>query len=68
MSLRRIAACTLADIAKHSPELSQTIVDAGVVPFIAPLITHGDSKLRREVKHPCSIIEEFILEVNIYLF
>jgi hypothetical protein len=49
--LRRTAACTLLEIAKHSPELAQGIVDAGTIPFIAPLVSHGDAKLRREVKY-----------------
>jgi hypothetical protein len=30
--LRRVAASALADIAKHSPELAQAVVDAGAAP------------------------------------
>ncbi len=36
--LRRVAASALADVAKHSPELAQAVVDAGAAPtlFLAP--------------------------------
>jgi len=49
LSLRRIAAALLADIAKHTPELAQGVVDAGTVPFTAPLINHADAKLKKDV-------------------
>ena len=49
MSLRRAAALTLAEIAKHAPELAQIVVDAKTVPLIAPLVTHSDAKLKRQV-------------------
>ncbi len=32
LSLKRIAASALSDIAKHTPELAQAVVDAGMLP------------------------------------
>ena len=49
MSLKRIAASTLSEICKHSPELAQIVVDAGAVPYLAPMIQHPDAKLKRQV-------------------
>ena len=65
LSLRRTAACTLADIAKHTPELAQGIVDAGTVPFVAPLVSHGDAKLRREVTSSALV---FLVRASIHDF
>lgn len=39
----------MQEIAKHSAELAQVVVDAGAVPFLAPLIQHSDGKLKRQV-------------------
>jgi hypothetical protein len=49
LSLKRIGASALADIAKHSPELAQAVVDAGAVAYLAPLIVNPDGKLKRQV-------------------
>eukprot|EP00466_Bigelowiella_natans_P016454 jgi/Bigna1/92383/estExt_fgenesh1_pm.C_190011 len=49
LSLKRIAASTLGEICKHSPELAQVVVDQSGVPFVAQLVTHHDSKLKRQV-------------------
>ena len=46
LSLKRIAASSLSDIAKHSPEMAQAVVDAGAVAYLAPLILSPDAKLR----------------------
>lgn len=49
LSLKRIAANALADIAKHTPELAQVVVDTGAVPYLAPLLVNQDAKLKRQV-------------------
>ena len=49
LSLKRIAASSLSDIAKHSPEMAQAVVDAGAVAYLAPLILSPDAKLKRQV-------------------
>lgn len=49
LSLKRIAASALCDIAKHSPEHAQAIVDAGAVAFLAPLVVNQDAKVKRQV-------------------
>jgi len=49
LSLKRICASTLGEIAKHEIELAQVVVDAGAVPLLAPLIQHSDSKLKAQV-------------------
>ena len=49
LSLKRIAASSLSDIAKHTPELAQAIVDAGAVAYLAPLVINQDAKLKRQV-------------------
>ena len=50
LTLKRIAASALSDIAKHSPELAQAVVDAGTVAYLAPLVTNQDPKLKRQVR------------------
>jgi hypothetical protein len=52
LSLKRIGASALADIAKHSPELAQAVVDAGAVAYLAPLIVNPDGKLKRQARAP----------------
>ena len=60
VSLKRIAASALSDIAKHTPELAQSVVDAQTISIIAPFISSRgakgaknavavDSKLQRQV-------------------
>ena len=39
LSLKRVAASALSDIAKHTPELAQAVVDAGL--FCHPTPPHG---------------------------
>ncbi len=53
LSLKRIAASALSDIAKHTPELAQSVVDAGAVAYLAPLVTNQDAKLKRQVHTRC---------------
>ena len=40
---------SLSDIAKHSPELAQTVVDAGAITFLSQHVDTQDSKLKRQV-------------------
>jgi hypothetical protein len=49
LSLKRVAASALSDIAKHTPELAQAVVDAGAVAYLAPLVVNQDAKLKRQV-------------------
>lgn len=53
LSLKRIAASSLSDIAKHSPEHAQAVVDAGAVAFLAPLVVNQDAKVKRQVHVLC---------------
>ena len=46
LSLKRIAASALSDISKHSPELAQTVVDAGAIAHLAQMILNPDAKLK----------------------
>ena len=50
LSLKRVAASALSDIAKHTPELAQAVVDAGAVAYLAPLVVNQDAKLKRQVR------------------
>jgi hypothetical protein len=49
LSLKRVAASALSDIAKHTPELAQVVVDTGAV-YLAPLLVNQDAKLKRQVR------------------
>lgn len=51
LPLRRASVLALSNIAKHSPELAQVVVDANTLPLIAPLITHPDVRLKRQVSN-----------------
>ena len=46
LTLKRIAASALSDICKHSPELAQTVVDAGAIAHMAQMILNPDAKLK----------------------
>lgn len=46
MALKRIAASTLSDISKHTPELAQTVVDNGAIAHLAQMILNPDAKLK----------------------
>ena len=71
--MKRIAASSLGDIAKHTPELAQAVVDAGSVEYLAPLIFHPDAKLKRQVcgtlaqicKHSVDLAEA-VVEAEIF--
>lgn len=51
LSLKRIAASALSDICKHSPELAQTVVDAGAIAHLAQMILNPDAKLKVSCTH-----------------
>lgn len=73
ITLKRIAASSLGDICKHSPELAQAVVDAGAVAYLVPLILHPDAKLKRQVcgtlaqiaKHSVDLAE-VVVEAEIF--
>lgn len=46
MALKRIAASTLSDICKHTPQLAQTVVDTGAIAHLAQMILNPDAKLK----------------------
>lgn len=46
LSLKRIAAATLSDICKHTPELAQAVVDNCAVTNLSHLIFNKDTKLK----------------------
>lgn len=46
LALKRIAASTLSDISKHTPELAQTVVDNGAIAHLAQMILNPDAKLK----------------------
>jgi hypothetical protein len=59
LSLKRVAASSLADISKHTPELAQAVVDAGAVPYVAALIVNPDGKLKRQVRRACFYLKDW---------
>ena len=61
MALKRIAASTLSDIAKHTPELAHTVVDAGAIAHLAQMILNPDAKLkaRPPIPLPCHLDYQF---------
>ncbi len=48
IALKRVAASALSDIAKHSPELALTVVDAGAIAHLAQMILNPDAQLKVE--------------------
>ena len=44
-NLKRIAALALNEVAKHSLDLAQTVIDAGAVPYLTQQINHHDAQL-----------------------
>ena len=73
MTLKRISATALSEIAKHTEELAQAVVDAGAVPYLAALISHPDAQLKRYVcqclaqiaKHTVDLAE-VVVEAEIF--
>lgn len=48
LALKRIAASTLSELSKHTPELAQMVVDNGAIPHLAQMILNPDAKLKVE--------------------
>lgn len=46
MALKRIAASTLSEVCKHTPELAQAVVDNGAIAHLAQMILSKDTKLK----------------------
>ncbi|CAG5895838.1 unnamed protein product [Menidia menidia] len=73
MALKRIAASTLSDICKHTPELAHSVVDTGAVAHLAQMILSRDAKLKRQVfsalsqisKHSVSLAE-MVVEAEVF--
>lgn len=49
LALKRIAASTLSELSKHTPELAQMVVDNGAIPHLAQMILNPDAKLKVEL-------------------
>jgi hypothetical protein len=73
IALKRIAASSISDIAKHSTELAQTVVDAGAIAHLAQMILNPDAKLKRQIfsalsqiaKHSVDLAE-MVVEAEIF--
>jgi len=61
--LKRISASALSDIAKHTPELAQTVVDAGAIAYLAQHVDAADAKLKRQVFSALSQIAKHSVEL-----
>ena len=46
IALKRIAASTLSEVSKHTPELAQAVVDNGAIAHLAQMILSKDPKLK----------------------
>jgi len=60
IALKRVAASALSDIAKHSPELAQTVVDAGAIAHLAQMILNPDAQLKVEISILLSRFVNFV--------
>lgn len=49
IALKHAAAFSLSELAKHSAEQAQSVVDAGAVAYLAPLLQIQDNKVKRQV-------------------
>jgi hypothetical protein len=47
VTLKRISCAALSEIAKHSEELAQAVVDNGAVPDLVGLLGHPDTSLKK---------------------
>jgi hypothetical protein len=57
--LKRVAASALSDIAKHSPELAQTVVDAGAIAHLAQMILNPDAQLKVHILNYFFFLSKF---------
>ena len=64
IALKRVAASALSDIAKHSPELAQTVVDAGAIAHLAQMILNPDAqlKVKQSIQKKNIFIDYFIFK------
>lgn len=62
-NLKRIAALALNEIAKHSMDLAQTVIDAGAVPYLTQQINHHDAQLKKQVCQTLSNIAKHTPEM-----
>ncbi|XP_058231963.1 sperm-associated antigen 6-like [Hemibagrus wyckioides] len=73
IALKRFSAAALSDIAKHSSELAQAVVDLGAVAHLAQMSLYPDAKLKRHVfsalsqisKHSVDLAE-MVVEAEIF--
>ena len=49
LQVRRTTLGSIADIAKHTPELSEAVIEAGIVSMVAPWVSEPDKKIKQEV-------------------
>lgn len=49
LQVRRTTLGSIADIAKHTPELSEAVIDAGIISMVAPWVSEPDKKIKQEV-------------------
>ncbi len=57
--MKRVAASALSDIAKHSPELAQTVVDAGAIAHLAQMILNPDAQLKVHILNYFFFLSKF---------
>lgn len=59
LALKRIAASTLSELSKHTPELAQMVVDNGAIPHLAQMILNPDAKLKVEPEVNLIVLKMF---------
>ena len=64
LSLKRIAASALSDICKHSPELAQTVVDAGAIAHLAQMILNPGQSWFEDFQLVVKCVSEVIFGPN----
>ena len=47
-NLKRIAALAINEVAKHSIDLAQIVLDAGAAPYLTQQINHHDAQLKKQ--------------------
>lgn len=63
IALRQIGASALSDIAKHSLDLAQSVVDAGAVPHLSKSLNNPDEKLKRQILAALSKYIFYLFEI-----
>ena len=62
-NLKRIAALALNEVAKHSMDLAQVVIDAGAVPYLTQQINHHDAQLKKQTCQTLSNIAKHTPEM-----